>query len=235
MGEMAQVKRAEPNARTTEGKVSPLSLPLDKESSLPDENETGASELESKEMKRKSQKKFADVILKRVDERIAQRRGRRRLFPQLGIILLVLFTAPFFFRAGSDMYDVLKSKLPYYLEFYGLDFPSTPGDGEPDSAAVNRQIAPQKVVIIYPEQQGTFSFKREKKRLYELSGLDIDDPVRGSSIIGKIKSVELLALMVESFDRIIDNAGKKKEVSWFHVKNAREGKQMALERIRQLR
>lgn len=248
---MAERKPAELNAVITEEKVSPLSLPLDKENTMPDENKSDADNPESKDLKRVSQKKFADIILKRVDERIAQRRSRRRMLPGLGIILIVLFAAPFFFRAGSDIYDILKSRLPS-LEFYGLDFSSAPAGDTPENEAINLQIAgnlnkllklqekllkksTQKVVVIYPERAGTFSFKREKKRLYELSGLDIDDPIQGSKVIEKIKSVELLVAMVESFDRIIDNAGRKNEVSGFHVKNSIEGKRMALKKIRQLR
>lgn len=249
---MAKRKQAELNAGATEEKINPLSLQLDKQNHLADDNETDTAKLDPKELKRISQKKFADTILKRVDERIAQRGGQRHLLPKLGVILLLLFIAPLFLRAGSDMYDILKSKLPYYLEFYGFDFLSAPDGGLPDNADIDEQIATnlnrllelqenllktssQKVVIIYPERPGTFSLKREKKRLYELSGLDIDDPVKGSGIIGKIRSPELLIAMVESFDRIIDNAGKKKKASSFHVKNAIEGKKMALKKIRQLR
>lgn len=245
---MGKNKKVGLNAEATEETVNPLSLQLDKKNHLADDSEADAAKLDPKEAKRISQKKFADTILKRVNERIAQRGNRQSQFPKLGIIFFVLFAAPLFLRAGNDMYDLLKSKLPYYLEFYGIDFPSAPviaEHGDLDSkVAIDKFLklqekmlkkSAQKVVIIYPERSGTFSLKREKKKLYEISGLDIDDPVKSSGVIGKIRSLELLVAMVESFDRILDSAGENGKVSGFHVKNAIEGKRLALARIRQLR
>ncbi|GMT41601.1 MAG: hypothetical protein IEMM0002_0012 [bacterium] len=238
-------------------KVTPLSLPLDKDtttlpniSSINDVDDATPQQAESRP-KRVSQKEFIEKVLKRVEERISQRRGRRSWLPGFWIVFLTLFLAPFFFRAGNDIYDTLRSKLSFYMGSYGLFYKPDSAKNSTVNTVTDGTIAenlnelikqqqkimknyPRKVIVIHPERMGVFSLKREKKRLYELSGLDIDDPVKGSDIIEKINSVEILVLMMESFDRIIDNA-KGESVSKFHIKNAVEGKRKAIKRIRKLR
>lgn len=92
----------------------------------------------------------------------------------------------------------------------------------------------QKVIIVRNDSEASFSFKLEKKLLFELSGLDMDDPITGAKLFKKIKSVELLIAMVDSFNRMLLNASQHK-ISEFHVKNAVEGKRQTLKRLQELK
>lgn len=92
---------------------------------------------------------------------------------------------------------------------------------------------PFKVIVIPGNGTETFSFKQEKKRLYEISGLDIDDPV-SEKTIGKVKSTEVLLAMIGSFNRILLNSDHK-SVSEFHLKNTAKAKRLTLKILRQLK
>jgi hypothetical protein len=92
----------------------------------------------------------------------------------------------------------------------------------------------QKVVIFRPEYPGAYSFEAEKTKIYELGGMDIDDPVTGMGKMSKINSAEVLMAMIESFDRITLNAAQY-NTSEFHVKNAIESKKLAFKRLQELK
>jgi len=92
----------------------------------------------------------------------------------------------------------------------------------------------QKVVIINSEAPGSFSFKMEKKKLLEVSGIDMDDPMAGTETISNINSAEVLMAMIDSFNRILSKGGED-GVTKFYVKNALAGKTQALKRLKEIR
>ncbi|MEE8483416.1 MAG: hypothetical protein V3S46_02370 [Nitrospinota bacterium] len=89
-------------------------------------------------------------------------------------------------------------------------------------------------VIIIRDEPGIFSFEAEKTKIYEIGGVDFDDPIAGTKALKDIKSIELLLVLVGSFNRILLNADDH-PVSDFHIKNAIDGKRQAMERLRELK
>ncbi len=92
----------------------------------------------------------------------------------------------------------------------------------------------QKVVVISNEAPGRFSFKMEKKKLLEISGIDLDDPIAGTEITSNINSAEVLMAMIDSFNRILSKGGED-GVTGFYVKNALAGKTQTLKRLKEIR
>jgi len=92
----------------------------------------------------------------------------------------------------------------------------------------------QKVVIINNEAPGSFSFKMEKKKLLEISGIDLDDPIADTDIISNINSADVLMAMIDSFNRILSKGGED-GVTGFYVKNTLAGKTQALKRLKEIR
>ena len=90
---------------------------------------------------------------------------------------------------------------------------------------------PYKVIVLPGQGTESFSFKQEKKRLYEISGIDIDDPV-SEKAIKKVKSTEVLLAMIGSFNRILLNSDHK-SVTEFHLKNTAKAKRLTLKLVRQ--
>jgi hypothetical protein len=248
---------------SNEEKFSPLAIPLDKEPRLPDQEQLPP---EVSASRRISQKEFLNKIYSRIDEKIVERYGKRDAFPSTAVIVLLLFLAPFIFLAGSDIYGLIKARLPSYMA------PVEPKPAAPPPAVkkeddlravlkqnqalieklarqnttlskkltslikVQEKLAkkePSKVVVLTSAGQATFSLNREKKVLYEISGLDIDDPVSADAV-GKIKSTEILLAMVESFNRIMLNSDHP-SVSDFQLNNTVKAKRLVIKRLRQLK
>ncbi|MBI3794324.1 MAG: hypothetical protein HY280_06295 [Nitrospinae bacterium] len=165
-------------------------------------------------------------------------------------ILLAMLLFPFIFNGGTDVYIWGKAQLfpsPEVKISAEPRAPQSPQNSAPLDAktleGISGLIAGQrkmldegvgKVVVIHPSYPGTFSLDAEKNKIYELSGVNLDDPLAGSEKISKIKSPDILFAIMESFDRIVLSAAQY-GISEFHVKNSLEGKRQALRRIQELR
>ena len=243
----------------SEGKISPLAIPLEKEAKPPEEPFLGERrQQESAAVKRISQKEFLDKVFAKIDEKVEDALKKRAFFPRTITILLILLVSPFIINAGNDLYDVVKAQLivpvpeavkPVASEKDDLRAVLKQNEALVETLAkqnrtlskklttlieVQERIAkkdPDKVVVFPSSSPTVFSMKREKKVLYEISGIDIDDPITEKSI-DKIKSVQILLAMVESFNRMLINSDHS-SVSDFHRKNIVKAKRLVIKKLRQ--
>ena len=243
----------------TGGRLSPLAIPLEKEPRPPEESAAGEGQAQQAAPgKRISQKEFLEKVFARIDEKVEDAIKKRPAFPGSVAILLILLVSPLIINAGNDLYGVIKAKVTVPAAVKPV------ADKKDDLRAVLKQnealveklanqnqtlskkltalikvqekIAkkkPDKVVVFPPAGPAVFSMKREKEILYEISGMDIDDPITEKSI-GKIKSVQILLAMIESFNRILINSDHK-SVSDFHLKNIVKAKRLVVKKLRQIK
>ena len=240
------------------GKLSPLAIPLEKEPRPPEESAAGEGQTQQSAVKRISQKEFLDKISARIDEKVEDALKKRPAFPGTITILLILFLSPLIINAGDSLYDYIKAQVTVPAAVTPVT------DKKDDLRAVLKQnealvkklagqnrilskkltalirvqekIAkkkPNKVVVLPSSGPAVFSMKREKKILYEISGIDIDDPITEKSI-NKIKSVQILLAMIESFNRILINSDHM-SVSSFHLKNIVKAKRLVVKKLRQIK
>lgn len=159
-------------------------------------------------------------------------------------ILLAMFLFPFFFQIGTELYGLARTQI-MGAQKGSANQKAQGGSGGTDAAVLEKLsqiLANQarlmeeggKVVIIHPALPGQFAFDAEKTKLYELSGINLDDPVSGVNKLAQTKSVELLYSVMESCDRVVLNAAAS-NISEFHVKNAIEWKKRAIKRLQDLR
>lgn len=241
------------------GRLSPLAIPLEKEPRPPEESAAGEGQAQQPAGKRISQKEFLDKIFARIDEKVENSFKKRPAFPGSVTILLILLVSPFIINAGNDLYGVIKAKVTVpAAEIKPVadkkdDLRAVLKQNEAlveklasqnrtlskkltDLIKVQEKIAkkkPDKVVVFPPAGPAAFSMKREKEILYEISGMDIDDPITEKSI-SKIKSVQILLAMIESFNRILINSDYK-SVSDFHLKNIVKAKRLVVKKLRQIK
>ncbi|MFQ5431380.1 MAG: hypothetical protein ACE5EN_02590 [Nitrospinota bacterium] len=245
---------------STEGKISPLAIPLEKEPRPPEVSVAGEGQSQqSGAVKRISQKEFLDKVSARIDDKVEDAFKKRKAFPGTITILLILFLSPFIVKAGSDLYDLAKAKVtvpptvvkPVIDKKDDLRAVLKKNEALVEKLAnqnhtlskkltalikVQEKIAkkkPDKIVVLPSGGPTTFSMKREKEILYEISGVDIDDPITEKSI-SKIKSAQILLAMVESFNRILINSDHS-SVSDFHLKNTVKAKRFVVKKLRQLK
>ena len=160
------------------------------------------------------------------------------------MVLVAMFLFPFFYHAGTELYVLARAAL-----FPKVEVKSQPEAnlGRQEELKALEKLAAilesqtkilgegaGKVVVIHPSYPSAFSFDFEKAKIYELSGINLDDPPAGADKLEKIKSVELLYELAESLDRMVLFAAQN-NVSEFHVKNAIEWKKRVLKRIQELR
>jgi hypothetical protein len=162
-------------------------------------------------------------------------------------LVFAMFLFPFFFHAGTELYMMARAALFPGQTVKKQEEPKADAGKLADGKSLDKlaaalaeqtkalQEGAGRVVIIHPPLNGTFSFDAEKTKIYELSGINMDDPaVSGANKLAQVKSVELLYSLMESFDRIVVNAAQN-NVSDFHVKNAIEWKKRALKRLQELK
>jgi len=165
-------------------------------------------------------------------------------------VFLAMLLFPLLFHAGSEIYMFARVGMVSYLGMGGASSQQTgqvPGitggtEGKIleslSSIILNQQKmmeeGTQRVVIIRPEYPGAFSFENEKNRIFQLSGMDLDDPIGGAEKFKGVNSVEVLTALIESFDRITLNAATS-NLSEFHLKNSIEGKRQAVKRLQELK
>jgi len=166
-------------------RISPLSVPLTKDTG--ERGEKKPQEEPQQSPTRISQRELMNTISKRIDEKIDEKLAKRYTLSRTGLILLLLFITPLFFRAGGDLYDYCKSQLPKILGVIGITATPTPGSANGTGLL---SLTSGKVVIIQPGQEETFSLSLEKRKIYEISGLDLDDPI-SSRAIEKISIIPL--------------------------------------------
>lgn len=239
-----------------EGKISPLAIPLEKEPSPPEEPFLG--ERRQQGSKRISQKEFLEKIFAKIDEKVEDALKKRASFPGTITILLILLVSPFIIHAGSDLYDTVKAQLivpevvkPVAGEKDDLRAVLKQNEALVEKLAKQNRILSKKLttlievqeriakkepdkIVVFPSGSPTvFSMKREKKVLYEISGIDIDDPITEKSI-NKVKSVQILLAMVEIFNRMLINSDHS-SVSDFHSKNIVKAKRLVIKKLRQIK
>lgn len=164
------------------------------------------------------------------------------------MVMVAMFLFPFFFHAGTDLYKLARAALSSKVDSMKeqTDKPEADSGRQAELKELEKLTAilehqtkilgegAGKVVIIHPSYPSAFSFDSEKAKIYELVGINLDDPPAVANKIEKVKSVELLYSLMESLDRVVLNAAQN-NVSDFHVKNAIEWKKRALKRLQELR
>jgi len=212
------------------GSKSPLSIPLNK-GEMP--RPTGKNSLEP----------FNDISSYEKSGHMETNRGL-----PFWKLLLAMLLFPFFFQAGTELYNLARADIVSRLNPKKTSEPMNAANAgkQADGLALEKLSAilanqtkmleegAGKVVVIQPPLSGQFSFDAEKAKIYDLSGINMDDPVSGANKLAQVKSVELLYSLMESFDRIVQNAVAG-NISDFHVKNAIEWKKRALKRLQELR
>jgi len=232
--------------------ISPISIPLHKNPAIENENskrreaggegnEAGVKRPGSRAEESQGQKVLSKIFTEidnRIDKRIDSRSALRRADFPFGLILLIIFIAPFIYNAGSDIYFMAKFSLYKSLggnreilsenqrltegiasKLFGAGNSDSTGNS-PDSKVAQGSSA---------TKADSFSFKKEKELLIRLS-LDIDDPINNSKKIAVMTSVKDLNLIIDSFGRIITNSTKH-DISDFHVKNSLKGREDAMNRM----
>ncbi|MBI5179608.1 MAG: hypothetical protein HZA04_10175 [Nitrospinae bacterium] len=166
-------------------------------------------------------------------------------------VFLAILAFPILFHGGTELYMFARVALVSYLGMGGVSSQQSsaqvPGMTMNKEDKILESLATiiqnqqkileeggQKVIVIRPEYPGSYSYDTEKNRIFQLSGIDMDDPISGTEQFKKIQSVEVLTALIESFDRIALNAAQVGS-SDFHVKNAIEGKRQALKRLQELK
>jgi hypothetical protein len=190
----------------TERDINPLGLPLHKSQEPTAAKTKGQS----------PQDAIARINLqidKRIDAKLAAYPNTgKRSFP-LWHILFVIFLSPFLINIGSDLYNFTKTNILEIAGDKNLTF------GLSEDA---KKTAPL-----------TFSIKYEKKKLLEIAGIDIDDPIKNTMKIRNIDSIKTLNQLKVSFNRILTNA-KEHKISDFHIQSAKKGKRQAEQRLKEL-
>lgn len=190
----------------TEREINPLAIPLQK-SQEPSATKTKGQNTQDAVTRINLQ------IDKRIDAKLAAYpNGAKRPFP-FWHTLFVIFLSPFLFYIGSDLYHFAKKNVLQIVADKKLVI---------GSSDITEKAPPE-----------TFSIKYEKKKLMEISGIDIDDPIKNTMKIRNIGSIKELNDLMVCFDRILVNA-KKHKVSDFHVQSAKKGKRQAEQRLKEL-
>lgn len=93
---------------------------------------------------------------------------------------------------------------------------------------------PRIVVVKVPTME-KFDLAYEKRKVLELAGVDLDDPVTGPEPFENIKSREALKEVIRALDAIIAASRDHEEVSDFLKNNALEAKKHVQERLRKVK
>ncbi len=93
---------------------------------------------------------------------------------------------------------------------------------------------PRIIVIKVPSRE-KFDLNYEKQKIYELAGVDMDDPVTSAKPFNAIKSRDVLKELIRSFNLIIAASRDHDEVSDFLKSNAMTGKKYATRRLKKIR
>ena len=239
----------------SEDKFSPLAVPLDK-NILPDEKESGPKRLSQKEFLNKIFTRIDQKIDRRIGATLTLP-GSLKFLLLLVIAPFIVLTAADIYKGWMQPYltqygpGTEPPPVSSSVKTEAGDLQAVLKHNEAlveKLGAQNRELTkklsslidlqkkqlkkePYKVIVVPGRGTETFSFKQEKKRLYEISGLDIDDPV-SEKVIKKIKSTEVLLAMIGSFNRILLNSDQK-AVSEFHLKNTAKAKRLTLKVLRQ--
>jgi len=232
--------------------ISPISIPLHKNPAIENENskrrepggegsgvgpKKGGSRSEESQGQKVLSKIFTEID-NRIDKRIDSRSALRRADFPFGLILLIIFIAPFIYNAGSDIYFMAKFSLYKALggnrHILSENQKLTEGIASKLFSAGNNEITgnspdSKNAQTRNATKADSFSLKHEKELLIQL-GLDVDDPINNSKKIAVMTSVKDLNLIIESFGRIITNSTKY-DISDFHVKNSLKGREDATDRI----
>ncbi|VAX20944.1 hypothetical protein MNBD_NITROSPINAE04-318 [hydrothermal vent metagenome] len=97
-----------------------------------------------------------------------------------------------------------------------------------------RAKEPRIIVIKVPSRE-KFDLNYEKQKIYELAGLDMDDPITSAKLFNAIKSRDVLKELIRSFNLIIAASRDHDEVSDFLKSNAMTGKKYATRRLKKVR
>jgi hypothetical protein len=97
-----------------------------------------------------------------------------------------------------------------------------------------KEFSAAKEVSVGPGSSEQFSIETEKRRILELAGIDIDDPILSKKAFSKIQSKPVMDALIQSFDRILQHQNDP-GVGEFRVKNAKQGKTLAVEYRKELK
>ncbi len=87
-----------------------------------------------------------------------------------------------------------------------------------------------KVIVVKVPTKESFSLKYEKKKLLDLAGLDLDDPVVETSF-DTVSSKEVLKEIIRSLDSVIKASRNNSVISSFQKNNALKAKKYAKKRL----
>lgn len=94
--------------------------------------------------------------------------------------------------------------------------------------------APKIIVVKVPTRE-KFDLNYEKQKIYELAGVDMDDPITSAKPFNVIKSRDVLKELIRSFDLIIAASRDHDEISDFLKSNAMTGKKHTTRRLKKVR
>jgi len=249
---MPLVKNISTDTTTTGGKQSNI---IDGDAKPPKQKSAAKEILNDTESPKTAQQKdFVKYILRKVELKVdeaikAQEPPPKPKFPFI-LILVTIAIAPFLYNGGTDLYLMGKKQLQQNIkillpaQMVPVSTEKAPTASKDTLLKILNKIATaqeklskdgiQKVVVLSPSEDYTFNYSFEKKKILEISGIDIDDPVIGSKAISKIKSSQVLIELIDTFNKII-MSGPQYNVSSFRIKNIIEAKKQALKKLKKLR
>jgi len=92
-----------------------------------------------------------------------------------------------------------------------------------------------KIIVIKVPSREKFDLNYEKQKIYELAGVDMDDPITNAKPFNAIKSRDVLKELIRSFNLIIAASRDHDEVGDFLKNNAMTGKKHATRRLKKVR
>ncbi|HEB71416.1 MAG TPA: hypothetical protein ENI77_02200 [Nitrospirae bacterium] len=98
-----------------------------------------------------------------------------------------------------------------------------------------KKVSNPKIIVIKVPSREKFDLNYEKQKVYELAGVDLDDPVTSAKPFNAIKSRDVLKELIRSFNLIIAASRDHDEVSDFLKSNAMTGKGYATLRLKKIR
>lgn len=92
-----------------------------------------------------------------------------------------------------------------------------------------------KIIVVKVPSREKFDLNYEKQKIYELAGVDMDDPITSAKLFNVIKSRDVLKELIRSFNLIIAASRDHDEISDFLKSNSMTGKKYATRRLKKVR
>lgn len=105
----------------------------------------------------------------------------------------------------------------------------------PAAVAPDISVEGPKVIVVKTPTVEPFDLGYEKLKIFQLCGVDLDDPISGPGKFSNIESVEVVKEVIHSLDLILASSKENKDISPFILGNALKGRKFAIEQMKKIK